>query len=352
VSSLLPRISLPIVIALLVTAALPAAAQSWTGAGPDDNWTTGANWAGGVPPASGPATQLTFPASAPRRSPLVDSPWTVNQVFFLGSYTMTGQAVTFDGLSAAILALGSTVTFSNPIVLAAPTTIGGSSGIFILNGPVSGSGSLTASAATGAITLRGANTFTGGTIVGAGPLILEGSMPGPVTVDSAGIFTGSGTVNGAVTVSGAGAILRGGPVISTGNLSMAASTTLSMSIDGPAAGQYQSINVTGAVDISDARLTLSGAYTPALGDTFVVVTNDGTDAVAGTFAGLPEGATATFNGVPLRISYVGGSGNDITLTAIAALAADVVQVPTLSEWALILLAAIIGTLGLSRTRRP
>jgi hypothetical protein len=57
-------------------------------------------------------------------------------------------------------------------------------------------------------------------------------------------------------------------------------------------------------------------------DAFTIIDNDGSDAVTagfyganGAFAGLPEGATITFNGVPLRISYMGGTGNDVTLTA-------------------------------------
>src|SRR5262249_10827794 len=45
-----------------------------------------------------------------------------------------------------------------------------------------------------------------------------------------------------------------------------------------------------------------------------IVNNDGTDAVQGTFEGLPEGALAgTFGGVPLRITYRGGDGNDVEL---------------------------------------
>jgi len=48
---------------------------------------------------------------------------------------------------------------------------------------------------------------------------------------------------------------------------------------------------------------------------FTIVSNDGADAVTGTFAGRPEGATVVFNGVNLRLSYAGGTGNDITLSA-------------------------------------
>src|SRR5262249_34658265 len=39
--------------------------------------------------------------------------------------------------------------------------------------------------------------------------------------------------------------------------------------------------------------------------------------VSGTFSGLPEGAVITLGGNQFRISYVGGDGNDLVLTAIA-----------------------------------
>src|SRR5436190_19027966 len=54
------------------------------------------------------------------------------------------------------------------------------------------------------------------------------------------------------------------------------------------------------------------AYSPKEGDRFIVLKNDGPDAVQGTFAGLPEGASLP--GFPhLRITYAGGDGNDVEL---------------------------------------
>ena len=48
----------------------------------------------------------------------------------------------------------------------------------------------------------------------------------------------------------------------------------------------------------------------------VIVSNVSANPISGTFAGLPEGATILIKGVQHRISYVGGSGNDVTLTAL------------------------------------
>lgn len=58
------------------------------------------------------------------------------------------------------------------------------------------------------------------------------------------------------------------------------------------------------------------------GDTFTIIDNKSTSPVTGSLAGtegtfkdLPEGAEITAGGVTFKISYVGGDGNDIVLTA-------------------------------------
>src|SRR5437016_125915 len=55
----------------LLALARPAAAQfTWTGNGADNNWSTAANWSGGVP-VSGSGTSITF-AGSNRLSPVQD----------------------------------------------------------------------------------------------------------------------------------------------------------------------------------------------------------------------------------------------------------------------------------------
>ena len=125
-----------------------------------------------------------------------------------------------------------------------------------------------------------------------------------------------------------------------------------IAINGTAQGtQYGNVTVSGTVDLTGANLSLGGSYVPQPADVFTIITNDGADAVTGTFTGRPEGATITFIGVPLRISYVGGTGNDVTLASLA-VAVTPAAVPTLSEWALVLLALLVLAIGLQRARRP
>ena len=135
-----------------------------------------------------------------------------------------------------------------------------------------------------------------------------------------GVFTGAGTVPGGVTATG-GSVRPGlSPGLLTVNGTYAQSSTgrLDVELNGPVAGTgYDRLAVNGPVALG-GTLAVSLGYAPAPGQAFVVVDNDGTDPVAGTFAGLPEGAVVTAGGWRLRVGYAGGSGNDVTLTAIGA----------------------------------
>jgi len=58
---------------------------------------------------------------------------------------------------------------------------------------------------------------------------------------------------------------------------------------------------------------VGAAFTPAMGESFTIINNDGQDAVNGTFNGLPEGASLTVGGALFSIIYDGGDGNDVVL---------------------------------------
>jgi Ca2+-binding RTX toxin-like protein len=81
--------------------------------------------------------------------------------------------------------------------------------------------------------------------------------------------------------------------------------------------QYRQLNVAGRINLTGVDLVVSGSYTPTATDSFVIVNNDGTEGIIGTFNGLPEGATVNVNGVAKRITYVGGTGNDVVLQPIS-----------------------------------
>jgi hypothetical protein len=108
------------------------------------------------------------------------------------------------------------------------------------------------------------------------------------------------------------------PKLDGTEITMAAGKTLGLSgipslniaIDGATVNtQYDQFKVVGNVMLSGKALSLSGAFTPAGGEVFTIV--DATS-ITGTFTGLANGATVTFNGVNLIINY---TSTTVTLTA-------------------------------------
>jgi len=107
--------------------------------------------------------------------------------------------------------------------------------------------------------------------------------------------------------------------LASGNLIFYAGGIYEFEIEGDTVcTEYDQMQVTGTVDVTDAILDVQrlSSYTPAAGTQFIIIDNDGTDAVTGEFEGMPAGSTFTIEGVTYRISYTGGSGNDVVLTVI------------------------------------
>jgi hypothetical protein len=101
---------------------------------------------------------------------------------------------------------------------------------------------------------------------------------------------------------------------------LSSATSYFVNLKGTTVGaQYDQLNVSGTVNLNGATLNVAvgSSFTPAAGDTFVIVNNDLADPIVGTFAGLPEGSSVAANAFQFKISYVGGDGNDVVLTAVA-----------------------------------
>ena len=79
-----------------------------------------------------------------------------------------------------------------------------------------------------------------------------------------------------------------------------------------AANGHDQLAASGTVALGSAALELLVSDQPAVGVPFVIVTN-----ATGLFLGLPEGATIVIpGGLACRISYVGGDGNDVSITRV------------------------------------
>ena len=154
--------------------------------------------------------------------------------------------------------------------------------------------------------------------------VLSGTR-GTVSVSEGGIFKGTGTVQNLSLFNG-GVVAPGnspGTLTVTETYNQTDSTYNAEILN---TSSYDKLVVGAGYTGSGNAVTLgSGAVlTPILysgwkitaGDKFTIIDNVSTTAVSGTFAGLAEGAQLTVDGITFTISYVGGNGNDVVLTAL------------------------------------
>jgi hypothetical protein len=159
------------------------------------------------------------------------------------------------------------------------------------------------------------------------------------TVAGSGITQFDGRVlAGTLSVWGPSAVLGGtgttGPLTAFGSgvVNPGSSTGVGIPLGVLTTGDLTNFAVHGGVGIFGDRVDVRGAVllggllrlrpdpgrSVPRGAHVTIVSNDGTDAVTGTFDGLPEGAVvSTVGGVPLRVTYRGGDGNDVELYTVA-----------------------------------
>jgi autotransporter-associated beta strand protein len=208
------------------------------------------------------------------------------------------------------------------------TTFGG----LIQDGGLSGgTGGSLAKIGTRTLTLAGANLYTGETTVTSGDFLVANSTgsatgTGPVQVDG-GRIGGAGTIAGPLTIgtgSGSGAIL-----IPPAGTTRAVTTTIESALTLKADATYNCAvhTLTGAFDSVAANgvtidpsatfvLHAKGNGTLPQGTVITPISNTAATAITGNFSGLSEGSTIVAGNNTYRVSYVGGDGNDLTLTVL------------------------------------
>ncbi len=193
------------------------------------------------------------------------------------------------------------------------------------NGDANGSG--------GAIDMADGSSI----VAGGGTVAL--SADGNVTVSSisssgnVGITSGNGEIldrgespditAGTLTLNGEAAPGLGtfGTLEVSGDLDLDSNAQLTFEISGTTVGtNHDQVKVTGLVTLSDATFNGALGYAPNVGDQFIIIDNDGTDDdVVGVFTGLSEGTflDLSYSGTSytFSITYEGGDGNDVVLTA-------------------------------------
>jgi len=233
-----------------------------------------------------------------------------------------GATATVDTTNGGGTPAGASLTFASTIDLGANLlTLNGGATSYSITGVISGTGGQLTKQGSGTLTLTATNTYTGATIVSNGKLLVNGSLAtaGTVTVANGATLGGSGTV-GVVTAQSGSSVSPGSSpgILNVGNTTFNSGSTFVVEINGTTAGTgYDQLNVTGTINLGGATLSLSGSFTPSASQTYTIIANDSSDAVTGTFNGLPEGKLIpNFLGSSFaaKISYVGGTGNDVTLT--------------------------------------
>lgn len=199
----------------------------------------------------------------------------------------------------------------------------GASGV-TYSGTISGQGAVNKTGSSTAV-LNGLSSYTGTTTVSGGKLVVgSAGNPSASIASSTLVVSGVGSTVGGIgtlgaTNIGAGAILA--PGNSTGTIN-----TGNLSIDGTYAFELDSINlladqinVTGSVTLGAGSLFSGldlGSDPIALNTIFVIINNDGVDLINGTFSNLANGAQIAIGSTLFEANYTGGTGNDLTLTAV------------------------------------
>ena len=140
-------------------------------------------------------------------------------------------------------------------------------------------------------------SFSGGSInTGGGDLVLSPGLTSRVRVSKAGNDVTAST------------------------LSFSSNADLLITILGTEADSlYNQLNVVGQVNLTGVDLVLAPSFAPVVGQSFMIVSNDGTDPIIGAFNGRPNGYVfSNFSDSTLSavLRYDGGDGNDVVLTVI------------------------------------
>jgi autotransporter-associated beta strand protein len=213
-------------------------------------------------------------------------------------------------------------------------------------GTVVGAGGMT-KIGTGNLILNGTNSYSGTTSITGGGYIVNGSIASAITAETGTTFGGSGSSSAAVTLNAGSTLVAGnngiGTFTTSSNLALN-SATYAVEFNSTL-GTFDK-TLAGNVALSSAILTLTdlGSGSLTQGTVYTILDNTGGNSVTGTFFNLVEGATVASGNTQFTISYLGGSGNDITLTVTAS------TIPEASSYAILAALASIGAAAFRRRR--
>jgi autotransporter-associated beta strand protein len=276
-----------------------------------------------------------------------------------GGITISNRTLNLDGTgvagAGALRSISGNNTWGGNVNLAGTMQlayVGVDTGTLTLSGKINGGSSTLQKTGAGTLIISGSGNNQGSTVVGAGTVYQLGQDNVPVFVNTSGTLQGNGGIgvlnmtagqNGTVTP---GTQTSSVAVLTTSGISAQSSVgvfSFDLNTSGAVAGTaFDQIVVNGNVNLSGRPvLDVNLNFAPtARGTSYTIINNDGSDAVVGTFNGQAEGSLITVvdttgNSVSYRISYVGGTGNDVTLTCVGVLTTNILtssDVDNLTEY--------------------
>ena len=264
-----------------------------------------------------------------------------------GGITISNRTLNLDGTgvagAGALRSISGNNTWGSNVNLAGTMQlayIGVDTGTLTLSGKINGGSSTLQKTGAGTLIISGNGNNQGSTVVGAGTVYQIGQDNVPVFVNTSGTLSGDGKIGNLNMTAGQNGTVTPGTqtsnvaVLTTSGIIAQSSVgvfSFDLNTSGTVAGTaYDQLAVNGNVNLSGRPvLDVNLNFAPiARGNSYTIINNDGSDPVVGTFNGQAEGSLITVldttgNSVSYRISYVGGTGNDVTLTCVGVLTTNI-----------------------------
>ena len=288
--------NLVLVPVLLLALANSGLAQTWNGGGANNNWSTGANWSGGVAPANpipGAGTADVIFSGSTRLTPVIDTPWNIDSLtfsatagafnvggtnqLFLENAGITDNSTATETISAPIkngvvsttmsitTAAGGNLIIDSMDWYGVALTVSGSGNTTIVTGTDSGPTASLIKNGSGTLFLTGAEGFTNPATINAGIVNIQnatslGTTDNGTTVNTGGqlqIQGGIAVGAEALTLNNTGVGGTGALLNISGNNSWAGAVTLgSATTIGSSTG---TLTISGGVTNGGFLLTTAGA---------------------------------------------------------------------------------------------
>ncbi|MFO1485632.1 MAG: hypothetical protein U1F71_19880 [Verrucomicrobiaceae bacterium] len=234
----------------------------------------------------------------------------------------SGSTINLAELVNTNLLPGSLIYLS-PVVPSSSTSTAGSTssgGLIAISPTVSGS-SLSLSSSQ-QLTMVATISFSSGTLLTGTTLnrstgtTLNRSTGTTLNISSGTLSLAQTNTSSPVTIS-SGTVSFQSAMTFGSNLDLQSNGTMKFYLNEAGAGTTNGqLTVSGDVTLSGDLAIVASTNLPA-GSTFVVLNKTSTGAITGTFTGRHQGSVVSVSGNDFIVSYTGGDGNDVTLTALS-----------------------------------